>query len=247
MNSVSERRTRAASAFPERATPPAERHLRRRTLPGDVAGDADAGTVGVMDLTDVVACSVAAYSHHIGRYTADRAGDVAEIAERFCEPLEVDDVILDAGCGPGRDLVRFAERGFCAIGVDLNRDFAHLAAAATDGWPVHVRLGDLRHLPVADDEVAATWACAALVHLPPADAALALAEIARVTRAGGQVYLSVKTGIETGWHATAHGRRWFHSWDPSDLCAHVVAAGMAVDDRHIDGEFVNVFAHVLVS
>jgi SAM-dependent methyltransferase len=190
---------------------------------------------------DRVADSINAYADHAEDYREFNAGEVEETVDRFCATLTVDDVIFDAGCGPGRDLARFAERGFCCIGVDLSPAFVDMATHATDGWPVHVHLGDLRNLPLPDNSAAATWACASLVHLDEHDAATALHEIVRVTRPGGQVYVSVKAAGTTGWHTTRHGRRWFNIWDPDRFATAVSNAGMDVCDVDV-GEFVNVWA-----
>lgn len=191
---------------------------------------------------DPVAASVAAYSDHLATYTADSAVLVEAQFERFAADLTVDDIVLDAGCGPGRDLLRFANIGQCVIGVDLNSDFVEAARAAADGWPVKVLHGDLRNLPLTDEHVGAVWACASLVHLNIDDARAALCELARVAKPTSPLYLSVKGPGATGWTDTAHGRRWFQHWDKDRLAAATTAAGFDVTDIETSGAFLDLWA-----
>lgn len=192
---------------------------------------------------DPVAASVAAYAPHVQQYAAHNANHAGDLLERFCAGLSPEhDVILDAGCGPGRDLVRFAERGHCAVGVDLSPEMLAVASEATDGWPVRLEQADLRDLPFDDDTFAGVWACASLVHLPASDAVAALAEIARVARPGAPVHVSVKTGGVTGFADTVHGRRFFRHWDHNELRNAAAGVGLTVEEIEPDGAFVNLWA-----
>ena len=118
------------------------------------------------------------------------------------------------------------------VGVDLN---PHFAAASAFGPAL---VGDLRALPFADASFDGVWACAALVHLPEADAVGAMAELARVAKPGALVAVSVKCAGTTGWTETAHGRRWSQIWDPGAF-----AAGLRVESVQAGPVFVDVWAH----
>lgn len=210
----------------------------------DVAGQRPARAVRGMstpneDLTqqDVVAQSVAAYTEHVEAYEAFNAEAVPTQALLFLAGLVPQSHILDAGCGPGRDLARFTAAGHRPVGVDLNPEFVAKASEHGDAT-----VGDLRNLRFDDNTFHATWACASLVHLPPQDVAAALAEIARVTMPGGRVYVSVKHVGQTGWVDTAHGRRFFQIWQPADFAAAVHDAGMTVHETVVGDVFVDVWA-----
>ena len=130
---------------------------------------------------------------------------VARPFATFAALLEPCSTVLDAGCGPGRDLARFAAQGHTGIGIDLNRDFVDRARAHGP-----VILGDLRALPLRAAAFDAVWASASLIHLPHEGAAVALREFARVARPGAPVSVSVKTAGVTGWaDDMPRGRRWF--------------------------------------
>lgn len=182
---------------------------------------------------DTVLGSVAAYTDHAAAYTDDNADLVESHAHAFAAALPARSRILDAGCGPGRDLARFAAAGHDPIGVDLNPTFVTLARR--HGPAV---LGDLRRLPLTDDSVDAVWACASLVHLDPVQAGQALRELRRVARPGAPLHLSVKHEGTTGWVDSPHGRRWFHIWTRDELHTALAAAGLAHIEIRPDGRFL---------
>lgn len=185
---------------------------------------------------DVVAVSVATYSDDPDAFAAFSASAVAGPFAAFAALLEPASRVLDAGCGPGRDLARFALQGHRGVGVDLNRDFIDRAR-------VHgtVILGDLRALPLRVGFFDAVWANASLIHLPHEDAAVALREIARVAKAGAPVSVSVKTAGATGWaDDKPRGRRWFSIWNQRDFTAAVENAGMSVEAVISDDEWIEV-------
>jgi len=187
---------------------------------------------------DVVADSVATYSEDPDAFAAFSASAVAGLFAAFAALLEPSSTVLDAGCGPGRDLARLAAQGHRGIGVDLNRDFVDRARAHGP-----VILGDLRALPLRATSFDAVWASASLIHLPHEDTAVALREIARVARMGAPVSVSVKTGGLTGWaDDMPRGRRWFSIWNPGDFAGAVEDAGMSVEAVAGDDEWIEVRA-----
>lgn len=186
---------------------------------------------------DVVQASVAVYTAHADDYANYNANAVDDLVRDFASQLPAGARVLDAGCGPGRDLARFTALGLDPVGVDLNPTFVDMARQHGTA-----SVADLRQLPFDDDAFDAVWACASLVHLPPDDAAQALREITRVTRAGGLVYSSVKHFGATGWTDTPHGRRWFQMWTPEDYQQAVTAAGQRVTRAKVNPVFVDVWA-----
>ncbi len=127
--------------------------------------------------------------------------------------------VLDIGCGRGLMLLGAAKRLTTgrAFGVDLwrtqdlagNRPAAALANAAAEGVAPRVSLetADMRHLPFAAQSFDVVVSQAAIHNLPhPSDRALALAEIARVLRPGGQLLLAdIRHIAEYARALSAHG------------------------------------------
>jgi SAM-dependent methyltransferase len=94
---------------------------------------------------------------------------------------------LDVGCGTGalsRTIVRYAEPS-AVTGVDASPDFIAYAREAPAGDQVGFLVGDARSLPVETAGYDAAVAALVLNFVP--DPHLAVAEMARATRAGGLV------------------------------------------------------------
>jgi len=95
-------------------------------------------------------------------------------------------VALDAACGTGRYAAALAEGGHRIVGVDSSPDMlAHARERVPHG---DFRLGDLRRLPVADDEVDLVVCGLALTHVPALEPVMA--EFARVLRTGGHLVIT---------------------------------------------------------
>jgi SAM-dependent methyltransferase len=102
---------------------------------------------------------------------------------RFLHP-SAGDVIVDLGCGSGRSLVWNLESGASMIGIDVAPYFAGEALDGAD-----LVLGDLRSLPFADGTFAKGYALDVVEHLSKDGLAAVLAEIARVMKPGGQLFV----------------------------------------------------------
>lgn len=191
------------------------------------------------DPLDPLAASVAAYSNDAVGYAATHAPKLADRAERFARSLPTPSLILDAGCGPGRDLARFVAHGHAAIGVDLNATFVTMATSHAP--TLH---GDLRSLgdlfpPTSFDGI---WSAAALVHLPRQEATAVLDQFAVTTRPGGKLFVSTRsTAAQGGWVEEPDGRRWYEIWEPTDLAGAVARSGFVVDEL-VPGTYAELWA-----
>ena len=102
------------------------------------------------------------------------------------------DQVLDVGCGLGEDVRAIAGLvpGVAVVGIDASEDKIRDARAQTLGLPrpVDFRVGDVYALPFEDETFDACRADRVFHHL--VDPLKALAEMARVTRAGGRIAVS---------------------------------------------------------
>ncbi|MFB6271124.1 MAG: class I SAM-dependent methyltransferase, partial [Halobacterium sp.] len=102
--------------------------------------------------------------------------------------------------------------------------------------------GDLRALPFRDGAVDGVWCCAALHHLPKADAPAALAEFERVLRPDGALFCSVKRGDDAGFERDDdHGggdERYFAYYGGDEFRALLADAGFEPTVR-TDGRWVS--------
>ena len=175
--------------------------------------------------------SVAAYDANASAYRVWAAAlSMQAQLQRFAAMARPGGIVLDAGCGTGRDLQALSAAGFRAVGMDLSAGM--LAEAAAASTPL-VR-SDLRRLGFASATFDGVWACASLVHLDAVAMAAALSELARVVRPQAPLYVTVKAGADDeGWADSPHGRRWYHYWSSGALHGAVEEAGLTVagEDR----------------
>jgi SAM-dependent methyltransferase len=94
--------------------------------------------------------------------------------------------VLDVATGPGYAAARAAARGADVVGVDFSGQMVALARELHPG--VEFREGDAGDLPFADGAFDAVVANFLMPHV--ADLPAVVAELARVTRAGGRVALT---------------------------------------------------------
>jgi len=137
--------------------------------------------------------------------------------ERFLAHVPAGGAVLDAGCGSGRDALAFHRAGYAVSAFDGSARLAALAARAT-GLPVaHMTFAEM-DWDAAFDGV---WACATLLHLPPADLPGALASIRRALKPGGAFFCSFKEGESRRF---ANGR-FFTDMTPPGLRSVLAEAG----------------------
>jgi SAM-dependent methyltransferase len=187
---------------------------------------------------DPVVLSVHAYSAQADEYARSYAHHKLDMPAKFAGLLDVPSRILDAGCGPGRDLGIFVEHGHDAVGFELNAEFVDMANRRAPT----VR-GDLRE--VAEHFLAGSfdgvWAQASLVHLSETETADVVTQFAHLLRPGGRFFTCVRSVGETGWLDEPDGRRWYTVWTPQAFGALVALAGFEVNELH-RGSYVEVWA-----
>jgi ubiquinone/menaquinone biosynthesis C-methylase UbiE len=163
---------------------------------------------------------------------AGRNDALAESRRRFAARLSAGARVLDVGCGPAHDTAGLHELGLRAAGFDCSRGM--LAQARGD---LPLVLGDMRQLPVRDGALDGLWVCASFLHIPKHDALAVLAELRRVLRPGGVLFISVKRGQGQRWIAHGSGgQRFFVFYQEHELDALLTAAGFAVREGWLDAD-----------
>lgn len=139
-------------------------------------------------------------------------------------------VVVDLGCGTGLVLECLRERlgilpyELQLIGVDGSPRMLELARRRL-GEAVSLRIGELDHLPLKDDE--ADFASLSLVLHHLSEPATALAEIRRVLRPGGHLLISDFDRHTQERMRTDYGDRWL-GFDAAALTTLTEQAGFAV-------------------
>ncbi len=117
--------------------------------------------------------------------------------------------ILDLGCGPGRDLLAFRERGHDPVGLDGAEAFVRMARAHSG---VEVRHQDFLQLDPGAAGFDAVFANASLFHVPCSELPRVLGELLEYLRPGGVLFSSNPCGEnQEGWTRGRYGV--FHDFD----------------------------------
>lgn len=190
--------------------------------------------------------TVAAYDLGAEEYSQRFASvDFQRYLMTFLNELPARSVVLDAGCGPGRDLARLSNLGRAVVGLDLSSGMISCARRAAPR--AQLANGDVRFLPFAGSTFGGVWHCASLVHLSPPDVTRAVTEARRVLLPNGVLFLSVASGEGAEWRPAGNGRRWFHYYRLSQLIRIVEQAGLVVlsaaeEPGIAHGKWINIFS-----
>ena len=134
--------------------------------------------------------------------------------------------ILDLGCGPGRDLKTFVERGHEAIGLEGSARFAEMAReySGCEVWQQ-----DFLHLDLPPARFDGIFANASLFHVPRQELPRVLLELAAALKPRGVLLSSNPRGHdEEGWSGERYGA--FHSLQA--WRGYVTAAGLTEIDHY---------------
>ncbi len=118
------------------------------------------------------------------------SADMSEVRSRFLSYLPPEGIILDFGCGSGRDTKAFLEAGYRVEATDGSDELCVRASAYT-GIPVRKMLfSELDYT----DRYDGIWACASILHLPREELLNVFGKIASALKTGGVLYTSFKYG-----------------------------------------------------
>jgi len=108
---------------------------------------------------------------------------IDDLEMEIATPLATGKRTLEAGCGSGLILQRLAQTANLAWGFDPSPGMLHMAQARG----LNVVLGDITHIPFADNTFDLVCSFKVLAHVP--DIHKAISELARVTVPGGHMLL----------------------------------------------------------
>ena len=129
----------------------------------------------------------------------------------FLELVPEAGMILDAGCGSGRDTKSFLDRGYQVTAIDASANMVEATTRLT-GQPAK----QLRFQGLEDqNEFDAIWACASVLHVPLAEIDDVLERFSTALRPGAVCYLSFKEGDSE----RTEGGRLFTDFTESSLLA----------------------------
>lgn len=128
------------------------------------------------------------------------AGDTVDlefssIQDSFLKYLEPESLILDFGCGSGRDSRYFMSKGFNVEAIDGSEEMVKIASKVT-GLPVkQMMFNELDE----NERYDGIFACASILHVPYNELPDIFARLKRAVKKNGYIYVSFKYGDYEGY------------------------------------------------
>ncbi len=155
--------------------------------------------------------NLAYYERNAAMYAEQTSrADLSHLYAPFLALLPPAARILDVGCGGGRDLKAFRQRGFDPVGIDPSPALVEIARRYSGAEALVGKVEDLQ----LSDAFDGVWACASLLHLPRRVFPEALRRIHSALVGGGVLFLSVQSGAGD---LVGEDGRFFARYDSSAL------------------------------
>jgi len=149
---------------------------------------------GIRNLEAIIARTIDTYDKIASEYANCWLDDpvMKDSLAKFIDYLPQDSLVIDVGCGIGRDTKYLIDRGINTIGVDISMGMLRVAKRLMpDG---NFFLMDMRTLGFLDETFKGIWACASVVHLPKYFLSIVLGEFNRILKKDGILFLSMQEG-----------------------------------------------------
>lgn len=162
----------------------------------------------------------AGYERAAEAYLADRPQDSPDVValDRLLDRLPPGALVLDAGCGAGKPILRRLAARYRVVGVDFSERQLALAAGNAPGAALAGM--DLTRLGFAAGVFDAIVSYYAIIHIPRDEHAGILADFGRLLRSGGLAFLCLGAmDIADDWDEDYYGVKmyWSHFDAPANL------------------------------
>lgn len=114
--------------------------------------------------------------------------------QRFLSHLPESAIILDFGCGSGRDTKAFLDQGYRVEAIDGSVELCRLATAHTGIQVRHMLFQELSAVSKYDG----IWACSSILHLPKDELSEVMRKMSAALKPNGIIYTSFKYGTFSG-------------------------------------------------
>lgn len=116
--------------------------------------------------------------------------DMQALYKPFVSLLPQDALILDAGCGSGRDSKAFLDMGFQVEAMDASKEMVKHATSYTGLKVQNKTFQDIHEQEKYD----AIWTCASLLHVQQSELTTVISKLCDALKSNGIWYLSFKYG-----------------------------------------------------
>ena len=142
------------------------------------------------------------YNENASRFTGDtQTLEFTEVQDRFIEQLPDNAIVMDFGCGSGRDSLYFLNRGFRVTAIDGSEEMVRIASELTGLEVKQCFFTELNDINIYDG----IWACASLLHCQREELHDVFHRLVRALKQNGVLYCSFKYGTFEG----ERNGRWF--------------------------------------
>ncbi|MRI33611.1 SAM-dependent methyltransferase [Endozoicomonas sp. OPT23] len=133
------------------------------------------------------------YDKNAGDFFSSTAQiDASDLYDQFLPYIPKNGLILDAGCGSGRDSLAFKLKNFQVTAFDASHAMSALAQVATGLTIQTCRFDEF----ISSNQYDGIWACASLLHIPLFNLSNNITHLAQFLKADGVFYCSFKFGDE---------------------------------------------------
>ncbi|MFH1064957.1 MAG: class I SAM-dependent methyltransferase [Nanoarchaeota archaeon] len=137
--------------------------------------------------------TIDSYNQTADDYAANVAGlFLKKDAKSFLSYLSQGSLILDHGCGSGRDAREFTERGYRVMGIDFSEKMIEISRK--NAPKAEFRLMNIVEMDFPGNYFDGAWSIASLLHIPKADIPRAIGKVYGCLKAKGVWHMSVKEG-----------------------------------------------------
>ena len=116
--------------------------------------------------------------------------DMTSHHEEFIKLISDKGRILDAGCGSGRDALKFKSEGYDVCAIDGSSEMCKLASEYTGINVKHMQFQDITF----NQEFDGIWASASLLHVSSSEIEMVLEKLKKSLKSNGILYASFKYG-----------------------------------------------------
>ena len=135
------------------------------------------------------------YNNNAHSFTSDTLDvEFSDIQDRFLAELQPGTLILDFGCGSGRDSRYFLQKGYRVEACDGSEEMVK-TATRNAGIPVKQMLFSELDEQERYDGI---FACASILHVPSAELPDIIVKMKEAVKKGGVLYVSFKYGTFEG-------------------------------------------------
>lgn len=136
-----------------------------------------------------------------------------EIYSRFLKNIPEGGRIMDLGCGSGRDVKWFCDHGYKAYGLDASEE---LVKKVSNTLGIMISTGLIEDW-VTTEPFDGIWCCASLMHLNDNALEQFFGNLTYNLKQGGFLFMSVKSGIQTGFDEQGRYLRNFTEEDVHEI------------------------------